>query len=86
MHLASFYHSLYVCTQSIFKYPVRRLADDCSKYGANDQNSCPALATAVHNFSTSHNSIEEEREALLGILGDQVILSCLVMLNSGRSG
>lgn len=51
---------------------VRRLADDCSKYGANDQNSCPALATAVHNFSTSHNSIEEEREALLGILGDQV--------------
>ncbi|KAG7031636.1 SH3 domain-containing protein 2 [Cucurbita argyrosperma subsp. argyrosperma] len=65
---------------------VRRLADDCSKYGANDQNSCPALATAVHNFSTSHNSIEEEREALLGILGDQVILSGLVMQNSGRSG
>ncbi|XP_038899667.1 SH3 domain-containing protein 1 [Benincasa hispida] len=51
---------------------VRRLADDCSKYGANNQSSCPALASAVLNFSTSHNSIEDEREALLGILGDQV--------------
>ncbi|KAA0052282.1 SH3 domain-containing protein 1 isoform X1 [Cucumis melo var. makuwa] len=51
---------------------VRRLADDCSKYGANNQNSCPPLATAVLNFSTSHSSIEDKREALLGILGDQV--------------
>ncbi|XP_022134460.1 SH3 domain-containing protein 2-like isoform X2 [Momordica charantia] len=51
---------------------VRRLADDCCKYGSNNQSSCPALATAVLNFSTSHNSIEDERETLLGILVDQV--------------
>lgn len=58
---------------------MRRLADDCSKYGAsaNNQSNCPALATAALNFSTSHNSIEEQREALHGILGDQVISSLL---------
>lgn len=69
-----------LCMHSnISKYPVRRLADDCSKYGANNQNSCPALATAVLNFSTSHSSIEDKKESLLGILGDQVIEKSLVL-------
>lgn len=72
-----------LCMHSnISKYAVRRLADDCSKYGANNQNSCPPLATAVLNFSTSHSSIEDKREALLGILGDQVNEKILVRLHT----
>lgn len=81
MHLASsgIENVFALCMHSnLYKFAVRRLADDCSKYGANNQSSCPALATAVLNFSTSHSSIEDEREALLRILGDQVIEKSLV--------
>eukprot|EP00262_Sarcandra_glabra_P004573 TRINITY_DN1566_c0_g1_i1.p1 TRINITY_DN1566_c0_g1~~TRINITY_DN1566_c0_g1_i1.p1 ORF type:complete len:390 (+),score=99.99 TRINITY_DN1566_c0_g1_i1:110-1279(+) len=46
-----------------------KLADDCCKYG--NENQC-ALAKAALLFGTSHSSIERERENLLDVLGDQV--------------
>ncbi|MQM15610.1 hypothetical protein Taro_048553 [Colocasia esculenta] len=48
-----------------------KLADDCCKYGEN-QNSGTALARASVHFGTSHNSMERERENLLRVIGDQV--------------
>lgn len=54
---------------------VRKLAEDCCKYGAENENTSTPLLRASTYFGTSHYSIEEERETLLRILGDQVISS-----------
>ncbi|KAK6934844.1 SH3 domain [Dillenia turbinata] len=51
---------------------VRRLADDCCKYGNENESASSPLARASLQFGTSHGSMEKEREALLRILGDQV--------------
>ncbi|KAF5477918.1 hypothetical protein F2P56_004525 [Juglans regia] len=51
---------------------VRKLAQDCCKYGDENQSTSSPLARASLQFGTSHISIEEERETLLGILRDQV--------------
>ncbi|KAF8027984.1 hypothetical protein BT93_E0794 [Corymbia citriodora subsp. variegata] len=51
---------------------VRKLADDCCNYGAENQGSGSALARAALSFGTSHNSMEREQKNLLGTLGGQV--------------
>ncbi|KAF3449217.1 hypothetical protein FNV43_RR09945 [Rhamnella rubrinervis] len=51
---------------------VRKLAEDCCKYGSENQSTHAPLARASVCFGTSFNSIEIERENLLKILGDQV--------------
>lgn len=51
---------------------VRKLADDCCNYGVENQGSSSVLARASLSFGTSHNSMESERENLLGTLGHQV--------------
>lgn len=53
---------------------ARKLAQDCRKYGDENQSTSSPLARASLQFGTSHISIEEERETLLGILRDQVIV------------
>lgn len=50
-----------------------KLADDCCKYGAENQNTGSSLARASLHFGKAHKSMEDERETLLGILGEQVI-------------
>ncbi|KAL4654853.1 hypothetical protein ACB092_01G410500 [Castanea dentata] len=51
---------------------VRKLAQDCCKYGDDNQSTNSPLARASLHFGTSHSSMEEERETLLGVLLDQV--------------
>ncbi|XP_042039803.1 SH3 domain-containing protein 1-like [Salvia splendens] len=53
---------------------VKKLAEDCCKYGIENQDqdsSCP-LAKVASDFGTSHASIEDHRERMLGMLGYQV--------------
>ncbi|KAA8528182.1 hypothetical protein F0562_035567 [Nyssa sinensis] len=50
----------------------RRLAEDCGKYGTENQGADFPLARAALHFGTSHNSIEKEKETMLAILHDQV--------------
>ncbi|XP_050235053.1 SH3 domain-containing protein 2-like [Mercurialis annua] len=50
----------------------RKLAEDCCNYGADTETTNLHLARAVLQFGTSHNLMENERETLHGILGDQV--------------
>lgn len=54
---------------------VRKLAKDCCKYGNENENqgSTYPLARASLQFGNSYEILENERETLLGILGDQVI-------------
>ncbi|KAH9687647.1 hypothetical protein KPL70_014842 [Citrus sinensis] len=61
-----------MCT--IFLYSnivVRKLAEDCCKYGAENQSDNSCVARAALQFGTSHDLMENERETLLGILRDQ---------------
>ncbi|KAJ4729108.1 SH3 domain-containing protein 2 [Melia azedarach] len=51
---------------------VRKLAEDCCKYGAENQSTDSFVARAALSFGTSHDLMENERETMLGILGDQV--------------
>ncbi|GJN08346.1 hypothetical protein PR202_ga26257 [Eleusine coracana subsp. coracana] len=51
---------------------VKRLAEDCCRYGNDNQNFGFALAGASVEFGKSHNQIEKERENLLKVLGEQV--------------
>ncbi|ONI05653.1 hypothetical protein PRUPE_5G017200 [Prunus persica] len=51
---------------------VRKLAEDCCKYGAENQSTSTPLVIASDYFGTSYNSIEVEREIFLKILGEQV--------------
>ncbi|XP_062120605.1 SH3 domain-containing protein 1-like isoform X2 [Humulus lupulus] len=51
---------------------VKKLAEDCCKYGDANQFNHSPLARASTYFGTSHNYIEKERESLLKVLGDQV--------------
>ncbi|KAG8493503.1 hypothetical protein CXB51_010911 [Gossypium anomalum] len=62
----------FIATSSKLIEISRRLADDCCKYGVENQNSGSSLAKAALHFGNSHKSIEDERETLLGILGEQV--------------
>ncbi|XP_044503557.1 SH3 domain-containing protein 1-like isoform X1 [Mangifera indica] len=60
---------------------VRRLAEDCCKYGAENQNNDSRLARAALHFGSCHDLMESEREALLGILGDQVSEPLKALIN-----
>ncbi|KAI7987731.1 SH3 domain-containing protein 2 [Camellia lanceoleosa] len=48
---------------------ARKLAEDCCKYGTENQSAGSPLARAASQFGTSHRSMENERETVLGILG-----------------
>ncbi|XAR69938.1 hypothetical protein NMG60_11001717 [Bertholletia excelsa] len=50
-----------------------RLAEDCCKYGSENESSGTPLAKAALQFGTSHKSMENERETMLRILGSQVV-------------
>lgn len=50
---------------------VKRLAEDCCRY-SNENETDSSLARAAFHFGTSHNSMENERETLFGLLTDQV--------------
>ena len=53
---------------------VRKLADECCKYGAENQSENNYVARTVLQFGAAHNLMENEKEILLGVLNDQVIL------------
>jgi hypothetical protein len=55
---------------------VKRLAEDCCRYGNDNQNFGFALAKASVEFGKSHNQIEKEQENLLKSLGEQVVTKC----------
>ncbi|XP_073146264.1 SH3 domain-containing protein 1 [Henckelia pumila] len=60
---------------------ARKLAEDSCKYGIENQDSTPALARIASNFGTSHASIEDHREAMLGILSYQVSEPLRALMN-----
>ncbi|WCJ20593.1 SH3 domain-containing protein [Euphorbia peplus] len=51
---------------------ARKLSEDCCKYGADAQTTNSYVSRAVLQFGSSRNLMENEKETLLGILGDQV--------------
>ncbi|KAL6549743.1 hypothetical protein OROMI_020231 [Orobanche minor] len=51
---------------------ARKLAEDCCKYGIENQDSAYPLARVASDFGTSHASMEDHRETMLGIIGSQV--------------
>ncbi|KAH9753643.1 SH3 domain-containing protein [Citrus sinensis] len=60
---------------------ARKLAEDCCKYGAENQSDNSCVARAALQFGTSHDLMENERETLLGILGDQVSEPLRALIN-----
>ncbi|KAH9687678.1 hypothetical protein KPL70_014855 [Citrus sinensis] len=62
----------FLCTIFLYSNIVaRKLAEDCCKYGAENQSDNSCVARAALQFGTSHDLMENERETLLGILHDQ---------------
>lgn len=51
---------------------VRKLAKDFCKYGTENQGSTYPLSRASIQLGNSYDIVENERETLLGILGDQI--------------
>ncbi|KAJ7943962.1 SH3 domain-containing protein 2 [Quillaja saponaria] len=51
---------------------VRRLAEDCCKYGTEHQGTSYPLPSAAVHVGNSYNLIENEKETLIGILGEKV--------------
>lgn len=63
---------------------ARRLAEDCCKYGIENRSDAVHLARAASDFGTSHASMEDHRENMLGILASQVnFVSNKLISNSG---
>ncbi|XP_024038891.1 SH3 domain-containing protein 1-like [Citrus clementina] len=60
---------------------ARKLAEDCCKYGAENQSDNSCAARAALQFGTSHDLMENERETLLGILHDQVSEPLRALIN-----
>ncbi|KAL9450890.1 hypothetical protein AB3S75_012600 [Citrus x aurantiifolia] len=60
---------------------ARKLAEDCCKYGAENQSDNSCVARAALQFGTSHDLMENERENLLGILRDQVSEPLRALIN-----
>ncbi|XP_024040964.1 SH3 domain-containing protein 2-like isoform X1 [Citrus clementina] len=60
---------------------ARKLAEDCCKYGAENQSDNSCVARAALQFGTSHDLMENERETLLGILRDQVSEPLRALIN-----
>ncbi|KAK9232804.1 hypothetical protein WN943_023052 [Citrus x changshan-huyou] len=63
---------------------ARELTEDCCKYGAENQSDNSCVARAALQFGTSHDLMENEREALLGILEKQVLPCCQLKHSSSR--
>ena len=53
---------------------MRKLADECCQYNAENESENNYVARTVLQFGASHNLMENEKEILLGVLNDQVIL------------
>ncbi|KAG5228600.1 SH3 domain-containing protein [Salix suchowensis] len=51
---------------------LRKLADECCQYGAENESENNYVARTVLQFGASHNLMENEKEILLGVLNDQV--------------
>ncbi|CAM8992332.1 unnamed protein product [Rhodiola kirilowii] len=51
---------------------VRKLADDCCRYGNENNSTEYPLARAALSFGTMHSSAEQEKEVLLDILIEEV--------------
>ncbi|KAL3821479.1 hypothetical protein ACJIZ3_007384 [Penstemon smallii] len=51
---------------------ARKLAEDCCKYGIENQDCGFLIASVASDFGTSHASMEDHRKTMLGILGYQV--------------
>lgn len=51
---------------------LRKLADECCKYGAENQSENNYVARTVLQFGAAHNLMENEKEIFLGVLNDQV--------------
>lgn len=77
--LARFYY--YTVNEQIShpKFIVTRMAEDCCKYGNENQSTCSPLARASLYFGDLHISMEKERETLLGVLCDQVYAYILIV-------
>ncbi|OVA18402.1 Src homology-3 domain [Macleaya cordata] len=62
----------FISTSSKQMEIVRKLAEDCCRYGNENHSSSYALANASLQFGNSHKSMEEERENLIRIFDAQV--------------
>lgn len=62
----------FIATSSKLMEISRKLAEDCKKYGVENQSIQSPLARASLQFGTSHKSMEDERASLLGVLAEQV--------------
>ncbi|XP_016573603.1 SH3 domain-containing protein 2 isoform X5 [Capsicum annuum] len=51
---------------------ARKLVDNCYKYGGENQNGPSTLPKVAMEFGTSHAAMEDQREIMLGVLGEQV--------------
>ncbi|KAH9687666.1 SH3 domain-containing protein 1 [Citrus sinensis] len=72
----------FLCTIFLYSNSVaRKLAEDCCKYGAENQSDNSCVARAALQFGTSHDLMENERETLLGILRDQVSEPLRALIN-----
>lgn len=60
---------------------ARKLAEDCCRYGNENESNGSPLARAAVQFGTSHGSMEKERETLLGVLSDQVSEPLRILIN-----
>ncbi|KAL7187076.1 hypothetical protein ACSBR1_037197 [Camellia fascicularis] len=63
---------------------ARKLAEDCCKQGTENQSAGSPLARATFQFGTSHGSMENERETMLGILGSQGVFDEQSHENQGQ--
>lgn len=61
--------NIYILT---FVLLATKLANNCCRYGNENQSPDSSLARASLNFGTSHNMMEKERENLHEILDSQV--------------
>ncbi|KAL2236813.1 UNVERIFIED_CONTAM: SH3 domain-containing protein 1 [Sesamum indicum] len=60
---------------------ARKLAEDCCKYGIENQDSDSPLARIAQGFGTSHASMEDHRETMLGILSYQISEPLRALIN-----
>lgn len=51
---------------------VRKLADDCCKYGNENEESDRHVARVAVKFGTAHSLMENEKGTMLDFLGNQV--------------
>lgn len=51
---------------------ARKLSENCYKYGSENQNGPSTLPRIAVEFGTSHAAMEDQREIMLGVLGQQV--------------